>query len=556
MKLKPIKKRLGDILVDVGIITPTQLQSALEIQKRGGGKLGEILSQMGAINEEVMLAFIGKQCGASFISLSEYGEIPEDIIKTIPESIARHQNLIPVSREGNILTVAMADPFNIFALDDIKVMTGHDVQVVIASEPDIRSAIKKYYYAPPLVESGAALSGTPEEQINSLLKHALAMHATEIHFEPQSDSVRLRFRIDGILHEQAPISEQTKNEISKKLKLLSGLDPVQSGVPSQGHARIKADNSDIHLKLSVIPTILGERITARILNPSLPMMDFAKLGFEPETIAVYRKNIESLSGLVLLTGPINSGKTTTLYSTLNYMNFTERNIVSIEDTVEFILPGISQIQVNQEKQFNFARAIQHAIEHKPDVLMVSELKDREAADLTMNAAIAGHMVLSSIHSAGSLEAIERLYNMGIEPYKIASALKLIVSQRLMRTICQECKASYKLGKNILHTIGVDAGDADKNSSEITLWRGTGCPACNNTGYSGQTTVYEVVVIEDKLRQMIAEKSPEQVLAEAMSTKGVLTLREASWRKVLAGLSTVEEMMRVNNDYNLRGALKC
>ncbi|MFH1368260.1 MAG: ATPase, T2SS/T4P/T4SS family [Elusimicrobiota bacterium] len=558
MRLKPIKKRLGDILVEVGIISTDQLHSALEIQKRGGGKLGEILAQMGAINEEVMLAFIGKQCGASFVSLSEYGEIAQDVIKTIPESIARHQNLIPIERNDNVLTIAMADPFNIFAIDDIKVMTGYDVQVVIASEPEIKTAIKKYFSFPSVIDSGAKQPESHEEQINALLERALRLHATEIHFEPQTESVRIRFRIDGMLHEQAPISEQLKSGIAKKLKLLGGIDPEQSFTPAQGHSKIKIGDKDIHIKVSAIPTILGERLTLQILDPSLPGTDFSKLGFEPETFAMFRKNIESSNGMILLTGPINSGTTTTLYSTLNNLNRPDRDIITIENTVEYILPGLTQIQLNEEKLFDYPKALQHAIEHKPDIIMIGVLKDHETTEIAMSAAIAGHLVLSTLHSAGAVETITNLLNMGIEPYKISSALKTIISQRLMRMICANCKTSYKVARNVLQNMGLEPAGVDKSANEITLWRGKGCQSCNNTGYSGQIAVFEVVELDGTLRSLIIERASEAIISEAIEKKGILTLRGAAWRKIASGLSTIEEMMRLskNYDHGTRGAQRC
>ena len=556
--MKPIKKRLGDILVDVGIITPEQLQNALEIQKRGGGKLGEILSQMGAINEEVMLAFIGKQCGASFVSLNEFGDIAQDIIKTIPESVARRQNLIPIAKDNNVLTVAMADPFNIFALDDIKIMTGYDVQVVIASEPDIKAAITKYFFSPAVFDTSSKQTQTSDEQINSLVAHALAMRANEIHFEPKSDSIRVRFRIDGTLHEQAPVSPEMKTAISKRLKLLAGLDPAQAHLPSQGHIKITIEKKDTHLKISILPTILGERLMLRILNPDLPSVDLSKLGFEPETLALYRKNIESQNGIIILTGPNGSGKTTTLYSTLNYLNYPDRNIITIEDVVEYLIPGLTQIQVNQERLFGYPKALEHAIDHKPDIIMVGELKGHSTTDLALNAALAGHLMFSVLHTSRSSGAVTHLFNMGIEPYKIASALKMIVTQRLIRMICQECKISYKLNKHILASAGIEFVQSEKNSNEITLYRGAGCPHCNNTGYAGQTAVLEVVEMDDKLRELVIERASENMIEEYLRKKNILSIRDAAWRKVTAGVSTIEEMMRItkNSDTGVRGALKC
>lgn len=553
MRLKPLKKRLGDILVDVGIISTEQLQAALDTQKRGGGKLGEILSQMGVVNEEVMLAFIGKQCGASYISLNEFGDIPEDIIHSIPESVARRQTLIPIARENNVLTVAMADPFNVFALDDIKVMSGFDVQVVIASEPDIKSAINKYYSPSFSGRPSSELSG--EESLNGILELALNRRATEIHLEPQQDGVRLRFKIDGVLHDQPKMAEEVKASLSKKVKLLSGLDPQQSQYPAHGRAVVKTGGKDQHLKLSVMPTLLGERLMIKLLDPCLPCMDLSKLGFEPEVLAVYRKNISSPGGLVLVTGPISAGKTTTLYSTLNSLNLPDRNLVTVENPVEYILPGVTQIQVNSEKSLTFPRALTHAIDHEPDVLMVGELKDHETAGLAVDAALAGHLVIATLFSNGVIDALVHLANMGIEHFKIASALGMIVSQRLMRTVCGECKTSYKLSKSMLSSLGLASAGA---SGDVVLWRGKGCEACGGTGYSGQTGVFEVLELDEKLRNLILAKAPASLISEAAREKGLITLREAAWRKALSGSSTVEELLRLteNTDNLSRSANKC
>jgi type IV pilus assembly protein PilB len=553
IRLKPLKKRLGDILVDVGIITTEQLQSALDTQKRGGGKLGEILAHSGAVNEEVLLAFIGKQCGASYVSLNEFGDISDDILHSIPESVARRQTLIPIARENNVLTVAMADPFNVFALDDIKVMSGFDVQVVIASEPDIKAAINKFYSTSFTGRGISEISG--DESLNSILELAVNRNTTEIHLEPQSDNVRVRFKIDGVLHDQPPMAETVKSSISRKIKLLAGLDPQQSQLPSHGRTTVKIGDKDQHLKVAIIPTLLGERVTLKLLDPCLPCMDLSKLGFEPEVLAVFKKNIAMPGGLILITGPISAGKTTTLYSTLNSLNFPDKNIITIEDPVEYILPGLTQVQVNNEKSFGYPRALAHAIEHEPDIVMIGDLKDHETAEIAVDAALAGHLVFATLYSNGVIDALTHLSNMGVQHFKAASALCMVVSQRLMRTMCGECKVSYKLSKSMLHSLGLAAPNPGE---DITLWRGEGCPACNGTGYSGQTAVFEVLELDEKLKGLVLEKAPAAVLAAAANEKGLLTLRESAWRKVAAGSSSVEELIRLteNTDNLSRSVNKC
>ncbi|MBN1621940.1 MAG: Flp pilus assembly complex ATPase component TadA [Endomicrobiales bacterium] len=550
MKISTLRKRFGDILVDVGIISNSQLKEALETQKITGEKLGTILAQMGVINEEVMLAFLGKQCGVSYVSLNEYGEIPPEVIQSVPESVARYQTLIPISKDPKTITIAMADPFNIFAIDDIKVMTGQDVNVVIASESEIKNAIDKYYSPASKLQSNLVseildtkTEVSDDEIINTLISDAVKNKSSDIHIEPQIHSLRIRHRIDGILRENPQLSKKYYEPILNKLKSMAGLNTAEHYMPQEGRIKVKIDEQNIDLRISVIPTITGERIALQILTHKLLCKDLSKLGFETETLAIYKKNIESSSGLIILTGPIYSGKTTTLYSTLAYLNHPDRNILTIENSVEYIIPGITHIQTRNAIGFTQNLTLQSIQKQNPDIIMIDEIHGQETANLTMNTALTGHLVFASLPISTTTNAIIHLNNMGIEPFMTSSALVMVVAQRLMRIICPHCKESYEIPKKNLKSIGIEA-KSPKNKETVQLWRGKGCKNCNQTGYHGRTAIFEVLELDDKLRSLILERAPEIVLKQAAIKKGFITLREAAWRKVQSGISTAEEMLRI------------
>ncbi len=548
MQLSSLKKRLGDILVDVGIITPTQLKEALEIQKRNGGKLGAILSQMGALNEEVMLAFLGKQCGVSYISLAEYGDISPETIRAVPESIVRHQLLIPIAKENNTLTVAMADPFNVFAVDDIKLMTGYDVQVVIASESEIYAAIQNYYShrSEPLAAAALPVKGKPPsagDLVLPLIIEGLKLKAADIHLEPYSDAMRVRYRIDGILYEKSSLPKETHKTVIRQIKTMASLNLEEQEQPQDGLLRAAIDGMGLNVKVCLIPSIYGEKAVLHLTQPSVMCMDLSKLGFDPESLAVYKNKTESSHGLILLAGPIGSGKTTTLYSTLAALNYPDRNIVTIEEHVAYPIPGVTQIQTAPESGFTYATGIRAALKQNPDIVMIGDLADRETASLALTTALAGHTVFSTLTTNGTIESISHLATMGIEPFLITSTITMVVSQRLMRIICPHCKESYEISAQSLHNIGMGLAPHGEHG-KVVLSRGQGCPACAFTGYSGRTAVFEMLELNEKLCTLILERAPESVLRDAALERGFFPLREAAWRKVRAGVSTIEEMFRI------------
>jgi type IV pilus assembly protein PilB len=546
LHLTSLKKRLGDILVDVGIITPEQLKEALDTQKITGEKLGTILAQKGMINEEVMLAFLGKQCGVSYISLNEFGEIPSPVLRSLPLSVIRHQTLIPVSLENNTITVAMSDPFNVFAVDDIKLMTGYEVQIVIASESEIKSAIEKYYSKPSAAEpvfTGENVPATADQLLNAVLAEAVRNNSSDVHIGPLEDSLRIRFRIDGILHEQPLLPKNLLEPLAVKLKTLTGTAYAnEKNVPCFGKIKVKCDGADIDIVVNIMPSILGDNINLKFLGCGSHALDINKLGFETETLAAYKKHIGSKSGMIVITGPVNSGKTTTIYSTLNYLNQPDRNIVSVEELVHCVIPGVMQVQLDNSRGLDFRSALSQVSRHSPDILVVDEVRNPETARLSIDASLNGQLVFASLSMDDTISAAFYLSNMGLEPFVTSSALIMVMAQRLMRLICPACRESYKVPSKTL--LGVGFENAQPGQDTVELWRGRGCPSCNFTGYSGRIAIYEILEINEKLRSLMLKKAGESEFREAAVTNGFITLRKAAWRKVKAGVSTAEEMLRI------------
>lgn len=547
-----MKKRLGDILVDVGIITPEQLHAALEIQKRNGGKLGLILSQLGVINEEVMLAFLGKQCGVPYVSLTEYGDIPAEVLSCLPESVIRYQNLIPIARDGNTVTVVMSDPFNVFAVDDIKLMTGYDVQVAIASEADIKAAIVKYFshlpeqatpgFIDPYLTDSTNADVPAEQLLNSFLSQTMNARASSVYLEPQSTAVRVRQRIDGQLRDRAKISRQLAQLLLGRFKNMAGLDVIETKIPQEGRAKTRIDSREIDLKISIVPTIFGERLRLDILDPMSACIELEQLGFDAETLTIYKRILDSAKGLVLVCGPFDSGRTTSLYSSLAHLNFPDRDILSIEDPVEFVLPGITQVQVDAHTGMTIPSNLHVFLRQFPDILMLGEIRDHWSARLAVNTALSGRLALTSVSAPKATDAIQHLYDVGIDPYAVSTSLSAVLTQRLMRLTCTECKEAYEIPASSLRMIIGELPVKD-HGDRLTLWRGRGCPQCNYTGYAGRTGVFEVLQINDNLRSLIAARSSATEIMESAKFN-CPRLLEAAWRKVSTGLSTVEEMLRI------------
>jgi len=530
---------------------------------------------LGYITEDVLLAFLGKQCGVSYVSLSEYGEIGEEVIRSVPESIARHQTLIPIELDGRTLTIAMSDPLNVFAIDDLRLMTGKEVNVVIASETEIKNAIEKYYGARGSIENilkemelsvkdeanvevvkktnaGAediiALEAAGEEApiikiVNFLLAGAVKAGASDIHIEPYEKTLRVRYRIDGVLHEVSAPPKKLQNAVASRLKIMASLDIAERRLPQDGRIKIRVLDKEVDLRVSVLPTSFGEKVVMRILDASSLCLDLTKLGFEPDALSVYKKNIEVPYGIILVTGPTGSGKSTTLYSTLSTLNYPDRNIITIEDPVEYVLQGINQVQAKPDIGLTFAAGLRAFLRQDPDIIMVGEIRDTETAEIAINAALTGHLVFSTLHTNDAPGAVTRLNNMGIEPFLTTSTVIMVVAQRLVRVICKHCKEPYEVPADFVSSIGVKA-EYIKGKKKVTLYRGKGCDNCSSTGYRGRTACFEVMEINDDIRELVLNRESTHIIKAKARERGMVTLRETAIKKLLAGITTVEEVMRV------------
>lgn len=572
--------------MEAGLLTSDQLEQALELQRKQGGKLGQILVQLGFVAEEVLLGFLGKQYGVNYVNLAEYGEISEKVVRMVPEHVIRHQMIVPIACAGNLLIVAMANPLDIFATDDLRLMTGKDIQVVIASEQEIKDVIDKFYFKKisfgvlGLEDKG---SGSSTESINGVVKEmedqvtenlevlkednakneaisveeaedapvikvvnlvlafAVKSGASDIHIEPYEKTLRIRYRIDGVLYEQSTIPKKFQNAIISRVKIMSNLDIAERRLPQDGRIKIKIRKKEVDLRVSVCPTAFGEKIVLRILDSSSLCLDLTRLGFESETLTIYKKNIDIPYGIILVTGPTGSGKSTTLYSTLSTLNFPDRNIITIEDPVEYVLAGINQVQAKPDIGLTFAAGLRSFLRQDPDIIMVGEIRDTETAEIAINAALTGHLVFSTLHTNDAPGAVTRLNNMGIEPFLTTSTVVMVIAQRLVRVICKGCKEPYPVPIEYTKDLGIKLPEGTK---EVTLYRGKGCEACSKTGYKGRLACYEVMEITDRIRDLVLERASAHVIKQAAREQGMITLREAALKKVLSGVTTVEEMLRV------------
>ncbi|MFM7199543.1 MAG: type IV-A pilus assembly ATPase PilB [Myxococcota bacterium] len=557
--------RLGELLLREKLITPLQLQKAVEEQRSGGGRLGYQLTRMGFIEENELTAFLSKQYGIPSINLHEF-EIEPEIIKLIPKDVASKHQVIPVNRSGNTLIIAMADPSNIFAIDDIKFLTGYNIEVVVASEAAIMEAIEKYYTSNvsfddvmmDFDEEEIDVADTEEDidlmdlektageapvikLVNLILVDAIKKGASDIHIEPYEKVLRVRYRIDGMLYEVMKPPMKLKNAIVSRLKIMSNLDIAERRLPQDGRIKLKlGKGKEMDFRVSVCPVIWGEKVVMRLLDKSALQLDMTKLGFDPKPLADFKTAIAKPYGMVLITGPTGSGKTTTLYSALSELNKVSHNISTAEDPVEYNLQGINQVQQHDDIGLNFAASLRSFLRQDPDIIMVGEIRDFETAEIAVKAALTGHMVLSTLHTNDAPGTITRLLNMGVEPFLVASSVNLIQAQRLMRKVCQECKEVIEVAPQVLMDLGVPESEVDS----YTVYKGVGCRTCNNTGYKGRVGIYEVMPISDELKEFILNGASTLELKREAVRLGMDTLRMCAVKKVKAGLTTVDEVMRV------------
>ncbi len=591
--------RIGELLLKEKKITPEQLQQALAGQKSNGGKLGYNLVKMGFVKDEEITALLSKQYGVPSIDLAKF-QIDPAVIKLVPPETAQKYQIIPLSRSGASLTIAMTDPTNVFAMDDIKFMTGYNVEPVVASETAILEAVNKYYPSKAGSKGGApgkpgatggALSGGTgnmsalemasrgleelqsleagedvevlEEMeeisaealakegeaapvvrlVNVVLMSAIQKGASDIHVEPYEKELRIRYRIDGILYNIMNPPMKFRDAISSRIKIMSKLDIAEKRLPQDGRIKIRfSDNGqqkEIDFRVSILPTLFGEKIVMRLLDKDKLMLDMTRLGFEEESLAKFEAAILRPWGMVLVTGPTGSGKTNTLYSSISKVNTPETNIMTAEDPVEFNLVGVNQVQIRENIGLNFAAALRSFLRQDPNIILVGEIRDFETAEIAVKAALTGHLVLSTLHTNDAPSTVNRLMNMGIEPFLVASSVHLICAQRLVRRVCENCKEPNPTTPPAL----VQAGFTPEEAETVIPMKGTGCERCNNTGHKGRVGLYEVLEVTEELRELILVGASGLELRRKAIDEGMITLRRSGLRKVMAGMTSIEEVVR-------------
>ncbi len=568
----PIK--LGELLVKENLITPQQLQEALQYQKQHGGKLGFNLVKLGFVKDEEITQLLSRQYGVPSINLARF-EIDPSVIKLVPAETAQKYQIIPLSRAGANLTIAMVDPTNVFAMDDIKFMTGYNVEPVVASETAIMESIEKYYGSVhslqikeemdklvetddfnedvEVLEEGDEIDlvelekGTEEAPVvklcNLILTDALRRGASDIHIEPYEREFRVRFRIDGVLYVVMNPPMKLRDAIISRIKIMSKLDISERRLPQDGRIKIRMNNQgklrELDFRVSTLPTLFGEKVVLRLLDKENLMLDMTKLGFEPSSLKKLTEAIFKPWGMALVTGPTGSGKTNTLYSAISQLNTPETNIMTAEDPVEFNLAGVNQVQMKESIGLNFAAALRSFLRQDPNIILVGEIRDFETAEIAVKAALTGHLVLSTLHTNDAPSTINRLMNMGIEPFLVATSVHLICAQRLVRRVCKECKSPIEVPAQAL----IDAGFSPEEAKDVVAQKGRGCSMCNNTGYKGRVGLYEVFELTDEVRQLILEGASAIELKQKATEDGMLSLRRSGLTKVRDGVTTLEEVVR-------------
>ncbi len=567
-----VPDKLGELLVRSGRINPAQLNEALALQKEQGGRVGTNLVKLGYLTEKQLVESLSQHFNVPSVDLTGV-EIDETVLKIIPADLARKYTILPVTKTGATITVAMIDPTNVFAMDDVKFMTGYRVEPVVASETGIRTAIDRYYGSTHAIELKKVMEDLSEEStsdlevleeeedldlatleeeseqapvvklVNLVLTDAIKRGASDIHIEPYEKEYRVRYRIDGILYEMMHPPLKLKEAITSRCKIMARLDIAEKRLPQDGRIKIKTKISgkskDLDYRVSVLPTLFGEKIVMRLLDKDKLMLDMSKLGFEAESLRKFENAILKPYGMVLVTGPTGSGKTNTLYSALQRINTPEVNIMTAEDPVEFNLAGINQVQTREQIGLNFAAALRSFLRQDPNIILVGEIRDFETAEVAIKAAMTGHLVLSTLHTNDAPSSISRLMNMGIEPFLVATSVHLIAAQRLVRRICSFCKEPYETPPAALTQVGFSEHEA----RTLKLFRGRGCERCSNTGYKGRVALYEVLEIDDEMREMILSGASAFELRQKAIQNGMITLRGSGLQKIRDGMVSIEEVVR-------------
>jgi type IV pilus assembly protein PilB len=592
--------KLGEILVRENLISPQHLREALDYQREHGGRLGFNLVKLGLISDDMITAVLSRQYGIPSVNLDLFN-IDPSVISLVPQEVSQKHSVLPLSRVGATLTLAMVDPTNVFAIDDVKFMTGLNVEPVVVAEGSVQQAIAKYYGSSREIElatlpseelpqngsknNGASGGITKDDLVsldsidfdhsqtedvevledneeidlstlsrmsedapvvrltNVLLVDALRRGASDIHIEPYEKELRIRFRIDGVLYDVMHPPLKMRDALISRLKIMSKLDISEKRLPQDGRIKIKVKvdsrSRELDFRVSTLPTLFGEKVVLRLLDKQNLMLDMTKLGFEPESLAKFKRNISKPYGMVLVTGPTGSGKTNTLYSALQSLNTVETNIMTAEDPVEFNLPGINQVQMKEQIGLNFAAALRSFLRQDPNIVLVGEIRDFETAEIAIKAALTGHLVLSTLHTNDAPSTISRLMNMGIEPFLVATSVNLIQAQRLIRRICKDCKQDHPMPVEAL----IEVGFTTEEAKSMKTFKGKGCATCNNTGYKGRIGLYEVMEITDEIRELILIGASSLELRKKAVDDGMITLRESGLHKIRAGVTTLEEVVR-------------
>ncbi|HUK89336.1 MAG TPA: type IV-A pilus assembly ATPase PilB [Blastocatellia bacterium] len=573
--------KLGETLLKDNLITPQQLKEALDYQRLNGGRLASTLVKLGILSDEEVTAVLSRQYGVSSVNLDLF-EVDPAAISLVPRETAERYSVLPLSRVGATLTLAMVDPTNVFAVDDIKFMTGLSVEPVVVSEGALAAAVGKYYGTSREIELARVMEDLVAETtqqtdygeefddfeleeatdeidlenlermaedapvvklVNVILVDALRRGASDIHIEPYEKEFRVRFRIDGVLYHIMTPPLKMRDAMTSRLKILARLDIAEKRLPQDGRIKLKVRldgrSRELDFRVSSLPTIYGEKIVLRLLDKENLRLDLTLLGFEAESLTKFRRNISKPYGMVLVTGPTGSGKTSTLYSALQSLNTVDTNIMTAEDPVEYNLQGVNQVQMKESIGLNFAAALRSFLRQDPNIILVGEIRDFETAEIGVKAALTGHLVLSTLHTNDAPSTISRLMNMGIEPFLVATSVNLIQAQRLVRKVCRDCATEVRMPIEALVDVGFSAAEA----SDVRVFKGTGCTTCNGTGYKGRIGLYEVMEITDELRELILVGASGLELRRKAIEEGMLTLRQSGLEKIKQGATTVDEVVR-------------
>jgi type IV pilus assembly protein PilB len=552
-------KQLGDILLEGGLVTQEQLGGAMEEQQRRGRSLGRVMVDLGILSESQLVSALATQIGMPFVDLSDFA-VDGSAVSRVPDAVCRRHTVLPIGYEDGKLLVAMADPANVFALDDIRSLSGFEIKPVVATKPDVIAAINKYHRGDAEMDDlTMALDASNEADddlsnikevvedapivkfVNLLITQAIQDRASDIHIEPAERDLRVRFRIDGVLHEVMRSPKTITAGVTSRLKIMADINIAERRIPQDGRLSVNANGKKIDLRVATLPTVWGEKIVMRILDNSTAMLKLSDLGFSDSNYEVYSKSFVKPYGMILVTGPTGSGKSTTLYATLNIVSKPEVNVITVEDPVEYRLPGINQVQTNVKAGLTFSAALRSILRSDPDIVLLGEIRDGETAHIAIEAALTGHLVLSTLHTNDAPSAVVRLTEMGIEPFLVGSALDCVLAQRLARRLCPKCRDPFNPTPTMLRENRFPWQDG---MDIPTLYRPVGCAACSKTGYKGRLALHEVMAVDEDIERMTVERASSMVIGRHAVEQGMITLRHDGLLKVMNGSTSIEEILRV------------